>query len=195
MASVVEICNSALNSLGANNIISLTEDSKNARLCNQRYEPIRDQIFRSHTWNCLIKRVELAQDTATPTHEYDNQYTLPSDCLRVLKVGGHHNGSSSDLDQGQKFKIEGRKLLTNESTIYLIYISKITDVNEYDVLLQETISAKLAAELCYAITSSTSLAAQMNELYQIKLREARFVDATEGTSDDIDSSTFINSRY
>ena len=67
--------------------------------------------------------------------------------------------------------------------------------NEYDVLLQETISAKLAAELCYAITSSTSLAAQMNELYQIKLREARYVDATEGTPDDIDSSTFINSRY
>ena len=87
MASVVEICNSALNSLGANNIISLTEDSKNARLCNQRYEPIRDQIFRSHTWNCLIKRVELAQDTATPTHEYDNQYTLPSDCFIIT---AHH---------------------------------------------------------------------------------------------------------
>ena len=166
MASKVEICNSALNMLGANNITDITEDSKNARLLNQRYNPIRDAVFRMHTCNCLIKRVELAQDTDTPTHEYEKQYTLPSDCLRVLKIGGHHNGSSSDLDNGQKFKVEGRKIITDEPTIYLLYISKIDDVNEYDTLLQETIAAKLASELCYAITSSTSLATQMNELYK-----------------------------
>ena len=92
MSSVVDICNSALNMLGANNIISLTEDSKNARLMNQRYESVRDSIFRSHAWNCLIKRVELAADTTAPTHEYAKQYTLPADCIRVLKVGGLHNG-------------------------------------------------------------------------------------------------------
>ena len=94
-----------------------------------------------------------------------------------------------------KFKIEQRKLLTDEATIYLIYISKVTDPNEYDTLLIETIASKLAAELCYAITSSTSLAGQMYELYNEKLREARFVDATEGTADSLDASTFINSRY
>lgn len=195
MASVVEICNSALNMLGANNITALSEDSKNARLLNQRYESVRDSVFRSHTWNCLIKRVQLAADSDTPTHEYSYQYTLPADCIRVLKVGGHHNGSSSDLDSGQKFKIEGRKLLTDETTIYLIYIFKNTDPNEYDTLLIETIAARLASELCYAITASTSLAGQMYELYNQKLREARFVDATEGTADNIDSSSFINSRY
>lgn len=195
MASKVEICNSALNMLGANNITDITEDSKNARLLNQRYEPVRDAIFRSHAWNCLIKRVELAVETDTPTHEYTYQYTLPSDCLRVLKIGGHHNGSSSDLDAGQKYKIEGRKLLTDETTIFLIYIAKITDVNLYDTLLQETIAARLASELCYAITSSTSLASQMKETYLEKLREARFADATEGTADNLDAGSFINSRY
>ena len=35
MASVVDICNSALNLIGASNILSLTEDSKSARICNQ----------------------------------------------------------------------------------------------------------------------------------------------------------------
>ena len=77
----------------------------------------------------------------------------------------------------------------------LIYVSKNTDPNEYDTLLIETIAARLASELCYAITASTSLAGQMYELYNQKLREARFVDATEGTPDNIDSSSFINSRY
>ncbi len=55
MASVVEIVNSALNLLGASTITALTDDSKNARICNQRYEPIRNRIFRSHPWNCLLK--------------------------------------------------------------------------------------------------------------------------------------------
>ena len=65
MASVVDICNSALNLLGASTISALTDDTKNARLCNQRYEPIRNRIFRSHSWNCLVKRVQLAKDSAS----------------------------------------------------------------------------------------------------------------------------------
>ena len=55
MASVVDICNGALNQLGASTILSLTEDSKNARLCNARYTQVRDSLFRSHPWNCLVK--------------------------------------------------------------------------------------------------------------------------------------------
>lgn len=195
MTSVVEICNSALNILGANNITSLTEDSKNARLCNQRYEPLRDAVFREHTWNCLVKRVQLAQDTTAPTHEYTYQYQLPSDCIRVLSLGGYHDGSSSNVDGGQKFKVEGRKILTDEDTVYLIYSARITDPTQYDSLLIEAIVGRLAAELCYAITSSTSLATALKADYADKLRLARHADATEGTPDYIDSSTFINSRF
>jgi hypothetical protein len=195
MTSVVEICNSALNILGANNITALTEDSKNARLCNQRYEPLRDAVFREHTWNCLVKRVQLAQDTASPTHEYVYQYQLPSDCVRVLSLGGYHDGSTSNVDGGQKFKVEGRKILTDEDTVYLIYSARITDPTQYDSLLIESLVARLAAELCYAITSSTSLAVALKQDYNEKLRLARHADATEGTPDYIDSSTFINSRF
>ena len=53
MASIVDINNAALNQLGASTILSLTEDSKNARICNARYTQIRDAVFRSHPWNCL----------------------------------------------------------------------------------------------------------------------------------------------
>tara|TARA_Y100001938_G_scaffold147288_1_gene228139 strand:- start:3 stop:590 length:588 start_codon:yes stop_codon:yes gene_type:complete len=195
MTSVVEICNSALNSLGAANITALTEDSRNARLCNQRYEPIRDAIFRTHYWNCLIKRVELAADSDAPAYEFTKQYTLPSDCIRILQIGGFHNGSSSMLDSGQTFKVEGRKIVTDEEEIFLTYLAKITDPQQYDTLLIETIAARLAAELCYAVTQSNSLAQQLEAIYQSKLREARFVDATEGTPYDVDASTFINSRF
>ncbi len=35
----------------------------------------------------------------------------------------------------------------------------------------------------------------MKETYLEKLREARFADATEGTADNLDAGSFINSRY
>ena len=60
-------------------ILTLTEDSKNARLCNARYTQVRDSLFRSHPWNCLTKRVELARDTDTPSWGFSYQFTLPAD--------------------------------------------------------------------------------------------------------------------
>ena len=188
MASTVEMCNSALNMLGASNIISLTEASKNARLLNQRYVSVRDAVFRSHNWNCLIKRIQLAADTDTPAFEYTYQYTLPSDCIRVIRTK-YSNEVNSDIH-----KIEGRKLLTDESEIYIMYLARITDVNEYDSLLQEAKAARLAAELAYAITHSSSVTQLMQKTYEDKIREARFLDATEGTADKLEANEFITAR-
>ena len=193
MASVVDICNGALNQLGASSILTLTEDSKNARLCNARYTQVRDAVFRSHPWNCLQKRVQLATDTDTPAWGFTKQYTLPADCLRVLTI----------LDYDADYKIEGRKILTDNSTMKILYISRIEDPNEYDELLRETLSAALAADIAYAVTSSNPTASNMYNLFQDKLKDARFVDSTEGQNmnpekgmaDVIGADTFINSRF
>tara|TARA_A100001515_G_scaffold23554_1_gene18215 strand:- start:1089 stop:1670 length:582 start_codon:yes stop_codon:yes gene_type:complete len=193
MASIVDICNGALNQLGASTIITLTEDSKNARLCNARFTQVRDSVFRSHPWNCLQKRVELAADTDTPAWGFTSQFTIPADCLRVLSI----------LDFDSDHKIEGRKILTDNSSMKILYISRVTDPNEYDELLRETLSAALAADIAYAVTSSNPVAKNMYDLFQQKLKEARFVDSTEGQNmnpekgmaDVIGADTFINSRF
>ena len=191
MASVVDICNSALNLLGASTITTLTEDSKNARLCNQRYEPIRNRTFRSHAWNCLTKRVQLAKDSAAPVVEYANQYTLPSDCLRVLKI---HTGSTDSIESSIDYVVEGRKIKTDEGTVFLVYIAKITDPNEYDSYLREAVSHQLAADICYAITNNSTLANNYMTRADERLREARFIDATENSLGTIESSEFTDAR-
>jgi len=193
MASVVDICNGALNQLGATTILSLTEDSKNARICNQRYTQVRDGVFRSHPWNCLQKRVELAADSTAPAWGFKVSFTLPSDCLRLLRI----------LDYESNYKVEGRKILSNTSSMKILYVARITDPNQYDELLRETLSASLGADIAFAITSNNQTAQNMYTLFQDKLRDARFVDSTEGQNidqdlgmtDSIDAGTFINSRY
>ena len=193
MASVVDICNGALNQLGASTILSLTEDSKNARICNQRYTQVRDGVFRSHPWNCLQKRVELAADSTAPAWGFKVSFTLPSDCLRLLRI----------LDYESNYKVEGRKILSNTSSMKILYVARIIDPNEYDELLRETLSASLGADIAFAVTSNNQTAQNMYQLFQDKLRDARFVDSTEGQNidqdlgmtDSIDAGTFINSRY
>ena len=193
MAAVVQICNSALNQLGAGAITALTENSKNARLCNARYETVRDAVFRSHPWNCLIKRQQLAADSDTPAWGFTYQFTLPADCLRVLGIDSH------DSD----YKIEGRKVLISSSAVKLIYISQITDPNEMDVLLRETISAALAADIAYSITANNQMARLFADKYALKLSEARHADASEGyntdptlgPADQVVAEDFITSRY
>ena len=173
MASEVDIINSAMNMIGASNIIARDEDSKAARVSNQRYDSIRDAVLRAHPWNCAVTRRSLAPDSESPAFDWDYQFTLPADpyCLRVLRL------DYLDIE----FRVEGRKIVSNESSINLIYIARVTDPNEYDTLLQESIAARLAADVSFTLSQSTSLTQNMFNLYESKLKEARFVDATEGT--------------
>ena len=191
MASVVNMCNSSLNLLGASTISALTDDTKNARLCNQRYEPVRNRVFRSHAWNCLHKRVQLAQNSTAPIVEYDHAYALPSDCLRVLKI---HNGSTDSIASALDYKLEGRNIVTDIDTVFLIYIALDTDPNNYDTYLRESISHQLAADLAYAITNNATLANQYMTRADERLREARFIDATENSLGTIESSEFTNAK-
>lgn len=194
--SAVDICNSALNMIGASNIISLDEDSKAGRICKQRYPNVRDGVFRSHPWNCLVNRVQISADVSAPAFEFLYQYTLPADpyCLRVLRL--------ERLDI--VYRVEGRKLLTNESTLFIQYIGKNENVSTYDTLLSESLAAAMASDLAYPLVGSASLTNQMNDIYQRKLSEARFVDSTEGTpaqtenqnqAGQIQADYFINSRF
>lgn len=201
MTSTVDIANYALNTLGASNISAFDENSKVGRLVNQRYEAVRDSVFRAHPWNCLIRRIELAQDSTAPAYGYTYQYTLPTDpyCLRVLEFS---NGAMTypfdnmrSNNNREPFIIEGRKLLTDEGTAKIKYVARITDPQEYDASLIEALAARLAMELCYAVTGSASMIQVTAGMYEAKLKEARFIDATEGAPQRVEASDFIEARF
>ena len=185
MASEVQLCNLALAKVGNEQITSLTENSKAARLCNLVYEPMRDATLRAHPWNFAIKRIELAANTLTPAYEYNTQFTLPSDFLRLI--------GTNMLDTA-KFTVEGNQLLCNASALKIKYIYAVTDPNVFDRLFNEALSARIAAELSIAMTDNRSLTVDLFNLFSTKLSDARTADATEGTPDDITADTWLNSR-
>ena len=184
MTTVVDICNGALTQIGASTITSLTDGSKNADVCNARFGPVKDAVLRSHPWNCAVTRVKLTATGNEPAFGFVKEFALPRNCLRVLQL------SQQDIVH----RVERDKILCDESDIEVIYIADVSQAN-WDVLLIEAVTAALAADICYAIVGSTTLADYYRGIYQEKLKEARFVDATEGSVTSLESDIFIQSRF
>lgn len=183
MASQVEICNMALASLGHKTITAITEASEGARKCRVFYQAAVDETIRDYNWNCATARAELAADSVAPSFGWSYQYPLPVDCLRVLQM------ERLDL----KFKIEGRKLLTDESSCKILYLKRIS-TGEMDALLTGAVAARLAAEIAFPLSNNRGLANDMWKLYEAKKQEAGFVDAQEGTPDTPEVDSWLNSR-
>ena len=197
MASVVDLCNRAVDLLGAANITALTENSKEARLCNGNFDDVRDAVLRSHPWHIALTRKALPADSSTPAFGFSFQFSLPTDpfCLRVLSFWNSNvNNDVAAYDSNVMFKIEGRKVLSNEDTCNIIYIGRVTDTEQYDSLLNKAISARLAAEIAYNITGSNTVASNMLTIYEARLKEAKGVDSMEGFPEQPQADDFTNIR-
>lgn len=173
--SVIELCNSALIDLGEEPITALTDNTKAARLCKQRWPAVRDAVLRAHPWNCAAAQAVLAASATPPAFRWASAFPLPTDCLRVLQatVGGA---------LVEAWETQGESLCCGESgPLELSYIRRLDDPRLYDSLLCEALAARLSATLAYPLTASTSLGQAFWNLYADKLREARGVDAREAS--------------
>jgi len=185
MASLVGICNASLQKVGGNTILSLTENSEEARHCNTRYQEIMDALLQSHPWNFSIHRATLTPLTTAPNHEWDYQFLLPTNpyCLRTLELGEQY-----------PYKVEGRNILCNYTPIDIKYVKRVADVNQLSPLFREVFSLYLASELAYPIAGSASLKGQLLQEAAMLLRRAQSMDALEDTPDNFRDGSWFTVR-
>jgi hypothetical protein len=183
-ATDLEICNNALVLLGNNPLADLTDTTKKAvKIVTQFYTQAIEEVIRAYSWNCATTRDTLTVDDDAPEFEWDYRFALPSDCLRVLMV----------YDKETKFKIENGYILTNDSSGKVQYL-KLISVADMDALCRAALSARLASMIAFPLTNSVSVAEAMWKLYQERLDEARTVDASEGSSEQMLNDDWLNAR-
>jgi len=167
--SATDICNMALGWLGAKRITSLDDGSVQAIHCKLHYEQTRDALLRSHWWRFASARASLSQDTDTPDFEYDYQYSLPSDFLRLKSVFSE-NGTATENTR-YSYAIEGNKILTDDeesdNTLDIRYIKRVTDTAQFDPLFTEVLILKLALKLVGPLDAGQ--ATRENILNELKL--------------------------
>lgn len=185
--SDIQICSNALLSLGAQSINDFGENNDRAMLASNLWPNVRDSVLRSHNWNCCIKRVALAPDATAPDFEYAYQFTLPSDCLRVLSVG-------EDAEDQPAYQIEGGRILCDENPLYLRYVFRNTNAPSYDSMLADVLQQAMAAKMAYAITKSASKEQLEQRKLELLLRQARAVDGQENPPEEFGASSIMAVR-
>lgn len=182
--SKVEICNQALSACGASTIDSLTDDSQEARACNMHYTSALASVLRNHNWNFATKRVELTLSTET-TPMFLSTFQLPDDLLKVNLI----------VNTQTPYRIMGRKLVTNASSIVLEYVAMEVDVSLYDALFIKAFAFELASRLIYKFNQSSNARQEMMDNAKKALRDARTADGQEGTQYNMLQDQWLDSRY
>ena len=121
MANKINICNSALDKLGVENITALTDGTKASNLCSRNYDVLRKKLLRTHWWNFATKRVTLTAESTTPEWGFNSEFLLPSDNVRFLQL------ENPEI----RHRIEDGKLLLEEAydTVNILYIFDQDDVD------------------------------------------------------------------
>ncbi len=147
-----EICNMALGRLGANTIDSIEDDTDTqveAIQCRLHYSQTRDALIRSHWWRMAQARATLSQNAAytadTTTFEWTFAYDLPNDFLRMKKP--FENTVPGNLELRYSYALEGTQILSNESTMKIRYIKRVTDPTKFDPLFVEVFIIELALKM------------------------------------------------
>lgn len=186
MASVVDVCNRALDKLGASPITSLEDGNTAANLCNRTWPVVRDRLLRSYPWNFAVKRSITAPESTAPAWGFLYQHALPTDCLRFLEV--------LDL-RTDEYQIEGGTILTDQDTLRIRYIRKATDPNDYDGMYLDAVSSLLAFEMCEKINQNNQKKEFLWQEYQDNVMRARSVDAQENPVQQFEEDSWIEARY
>ena len=193
--SDTQICNMALRGIGAKRINNLDESNSQPEAieCRTFYDHVRDSLLRSYDWPFARTRIQLSEDTETPDFEYDHQFYLPSNYLRLRT---YYDTDAGYDESSRLWKIEGRKVLTNYESVYLRYIKKITDPLEFDPLFTELFVCRLQVKLLYSLAGIENVGStrdRLNQEMQAAEARARVVAAAE--SDPHDKPDYIRSQF
>lgn len=163
------ICNLALARLGQSSIASVdTPVGSAANTCALHYDMTLRALLREFMPNFARKRgVWTADGTYTPpVFGFQTGYALPSDFLRLMRLGdidllsGDTPGKFYDFDQNRLITDMGN---APGGGVQVQYVALVKDATKFDALFVKCFYLQLAMDMAYAFTLSKSLIAQLKD--------------------------------
>jgi hypothetical protein len=125
----------------------------------------------SYRWNFALTRVSLGgADEDAPVFGFTYAYSLPADLLRLWET---------NIPRGIDFKVESNKILTDETSVSILYSRLVTTVSSFTLGFQSALEYRLASELAMIVTREPRVQMAMFELYTGMLHEALATESQE----------------
>lgn len=195
MSSDTDLFNRALARIGEARVVSIDDTNPRGQALRDIWPSVRQSALRSHPWNFSIRRAVLAPESTAPAFKWANRFRKPaagSDHAGWLRTLGVWEDANENV--AAKYKEEGRYLLADRDTLYLVFIADITDPNAMDALFREGLMLKLAAELAIPLTNSAGLYDRLNNEAMTAWARAKAVDGLGDPQEFQREDTWLRSR-
>ena len=171
MTSKTSICNLALAYLGQSPISSLEQENEQARWLKLFYEPVRDEVLRTHNWAFASAWQPLVL-VAEKGGEFIYKY--PVGALFIRRIVSPQD-SHTPLTFTERFDTQQhmRVLVVPVAGAIAHYTRRITDETQYDASFVKCFALALACDTALALTGDIDLAARMQQKYTLYVEEAR----------------------
>lgn len=157
--SKTAIVNLALGHLKIDPVTSIDppdEDSKAAQAGEKWYDQARRDTLEAHPWKFASRRRTILADAAAPAFEYTKKYELPTDFIRVTRIGEDWD------DPEREYELEDGFILCDvESPLKLVYVYNLTDASKFSPKFITSLSYKLAEFMAFEMTGNAQLVAAM----------------------------------
>ena len=175
-SSWTDIANLALGRIGVGKINNVLQpDNENASYCNMFLGQAVEDVYGDFSWKGATKRVQLEQLTETPVFGFAYFYQMPADWIR--NPDREKEAERSNIDTGgADYTIEGDRLLTDATTVFMAYIARPDDVGKIRPLVRTAIALRLAFLLTSAITSAENLSNRIAGEYAAAMNSAIAAD-------------------
>ena len=195
MITKIDICNMALAQLGQEAISSLEQDNERARRCRLFYEPVKQEVLRTHNWAFAhgVTNLALLEKTEGVTGVYI--YAYPQDCLFLRKVFATANPSKPQpFEEIYQQDIQARVIRCAVEQAQAEYTRNVADESLFDPAFVKAFSLALAADLTVTLNADSALAQRILQKYTLALDEARRSNMTENFERPVMESIFVESR-
>ena len=189
MISKTDICNKALTLAGAQPIVSIDDDSTNARILSRVYETALRSLLSECKWNFATKRVNLSLVTEELAFEDVGEgfvYQKPNDLIRIYSVNPPRSS----------WREEGDYIVSDTEDLGLRYVYYLDAPSKYPMYFVEAFIDKLCSDICYTIVNSSSLAEAFVKKYEnVSLPKATSANSQTGIQQTLLDDAWELSKY
>ena len=181
MITATDICNLALAYIAKGRIISMDQNTEEARQCSMHYDHCRRMLLRSYRWG-FARRTEKLALTEETVPGWHHVYGYPSKCLSVRFVFPEHGAFRKEFDRWQ-YEVADvgsvKVICSNVEKAWCEYTEDITEVNRMTEEFIEALARYLAASMAMVVTGNAELMNTNYQLMQAVLMSAQTESARE----------------
>lgn len=189
MASQTAICNRALECLGDAPIVSIDDDTKQAKALKRVYDISRRAFLVDHPWHFAKKRASLPASATTPAWGFTRGFPVPVDFLRLLAV---RNGPEFSMEADAS---GSQWILTDAAApLDILYLYDVTDAGRLPPHAVEAFARWLAYDVAEDLTNSNTKKEDAAQALGIALARAKRINGLQKQPDPYPAFTFLQSR-